>query len=206
MTQEEYNVRGCTALLDAVGKTIDSVGARLSETPEEERPEKVIFVIMTDGEENSSREYDLEKVKGMIEHQTNKYSWEFIFLGANIDAVGEATAMGMHGYSARQFSADSDGIARSMRYVDTYSRLSRNVSYCMNSKQIFDSLATPIESMDFSVRTNNILRRANIHDVAEICGKTESELLQIRNLGEEQLEEIKQKLEASGLSLAPEEN
>ena len=90
LTDKEYFARGSTALLDAVGRTIDAVGARLAATAEEERPEHVVFVITTDGMENSSREYTAQRVRGMIEHQQQKYSWQFVFLGANMDAVSEA--------------------------------------------------------------------------------------------------------------------
>ena len=106
LTEKEYFVRGCTALLDAVGSTIDSVGKRLSDTPEAERPSKVLFVIITDGLENASREYSLERVRGMIEHQKSKYSWEFLFLGANIDTVETAGGMGISARYARSFSTD----------------------------------------------------------------------------------------------------
>ena len=75
-----YIPRGRTALLDAVGKTIDATGRRLANTPEENRPEKIIVAILTDGEENASHQYNLSKIKEMIKHQKEKYSWEFIFL------------------------------------------------------------------------------------------------------------------------------
>ena len=95
LTDKEYYVRGSTALLDAVGKTILDVGYRLSKTSEETRPGKVIFVITTDGMENSSKEFTYEKVKELIKHQQEKYNWEFIFLGANIDAAKEAGNIGI---------------------------------------------------------------------------------------------------------------
>src|SRR5690554_1640502 len=82
LTSKEYYVRGTTALLDAVGKTILDVGRRLLTLPEEERPDKVIFVITTDGMENASREFTHQKVKELIKHQQERYNWEFIFLGA----------------------------------------------------------------------------------------------------------------------------
>lgn len=87
ITKNEYYARGMTALLDAIGKTINTVGERLSKTKEEDRPAHVLFVITTDGYENASKEFTQTKIKEMIEHQTNKYSWKFLFLGANIDAV-----------------------------------------------------------------------------------------------------------------------
>lgn len=113
ITRKDYYASGCTALLDAVGRTINSVGERLYNTPEEERPEKVIFVINTDGEENSSREFTRSKVKEMIEHQQTKYSWGFLFLGANIDAEREAESIGISRNFAATFAATSDGISSS---------------------------------------------------------------------------------------------
>lgn len=200
----EYFVCGCTALLDAVGKTIDGVGKRLAETPEEERPEKVLFIIMTDGLENASREYTLEKVKGMIEHQKSKYSWMFLFLGANIDAVHEAVSMGIDAYNARQFETDSEGIERTMKSVDTYSRVMRYVPRCeCDSYQLL--LRTCIEDMDFSVRVYNILKRAGIHTVEDLCGCTAAEILKFKHAGESALKEITEKIETYGLSLAPDE-
>lgn len=109
MTNAQYYARGCTALLDAIGKTINSVGARLNNTPEEERPSKVIVVITTDGYENSSHEFTRSKIKEMIEHQTTKYSWQFMFLGADIDAVVEAESIGISGDWAVKTSATDVG-------------------------------------------------------------------------------------------------
>lgn len=109
ITRKDYYARGCTALLDAIGKTINSVGTRLSETPEEERPEKVIFVITTDGYENASVEFTKSKVKEMIEHQQSKYSWMFMFLGANMDAVSEAASFGIASSHAHTYTASAQG-------------------------------------------------------------------------------------------------
>ncbi|MEH7114130.1 vWA domain-containing protein [Neobacillus niacini] len=110
LTDQEYYVRGCTALLDAVGKTILDVGYRLSKACEEERPGKVIFVITTDGFENASREFTYKKVKELIKHQQEKYNWEFIFLGANIDAEKEADSLGIDVSNAFSFEASKDGV------------------------------------------------------------------------------------------------
>lgn len=110
LTDKEYYVRGCTALLDAVGKTILDVGYRLSATSEAERPGKVIFVITTDGLENASREFTYEKVKELIKHQQDKYKWDFIFLGANMDAAKEADSMGISRKNAYNFTASETGI------------------------------------------------------------------------------------------------
>lgn len=109
LTSEEYFARGCTALLDAVGKTVNAVGERLSTTREEERPSQVIVVITTDGYENASREFTYAKVRQMIEHQTRKYSWKFMFLGANIDAAKEAEHLGISRKCAAKYDYSRTG-------------------------------------------------------------------------------------------------
>jgi len=122
LTGKEYYVRGCTALLDAVGKTILDVGCRLSKTSEDERPGKIIFVITTDGMENASCEFTYEKVKELIKHQQEKYKWEFIFLGANIDAAKEADSLGISKDNAYNFEASKTGVN------NMYCRVSEAVS------------------------------------------------------------------------------
>ncbi|MGI6702983.1 MAG: vWA domain-containing protein [Clostridia bacterium] len=112
LTSNEYYVRGCTALLDAVGKTILDVERRLSMQPEEQRPGKVIFVITTDGLENASREFSYEKVKGLIKHQQERHGWEFVFLGANIDVAKEADSLGICRDDAYSFKASKAGVAK----------------------------------------------------------------------------------------------
>lgn len=112
LTSKEYFVRGTTALLDAAGKTILDVGHRLSKTPEEQRPGSVIFVITTDGMENASREFTYEKVKELIRHQQDKYSWEFIFMGANIDSAEEAESIGISKENAFDFEASEVGVEK----------------------------------------------------------------------------------------------
>jgi hypothetical protein len=118
LTDREYFTRGSTALLDAVGRTINDVGKRLNETPEDLRPGKVIFVITTDGLENSSREFGYDEVKRMITHQGEKYGWEFIFMGANIDAAKEGGKIGIGADRSLNFVASSDGMHKMYRHVD----------------------------------------------------------------------------------------
>lgn len=91
-----YYARGMTALNDAIGKAINETGAALRDMDEKDRPEKVVFVVYTDGFENSSREFSKENIKKMAEEQTNKWKWQFIFMGANIDSFGESANYGMH--------------------------------------------------------------------------------------------------------------
>ena len=95
MTAEHYHVRGSTALLDAIGKSIVTVGADLDKMTDSEKPGRVIFMIITDGQENCSKEYRQEKVKEMIEHQQNKYSWQFIFLSADLSSADLARSVGI---------------------------------------------------------------------------------------------------------------
>lgn len=95
LTKHTYSPGGSTALLDAIGQTIDSVGLRLRNTKEEDRPNKVVVVIITDGQENSSVRFTKAKIKDMIEHQTNRYAWEFHFMGANQDSFAEAGSLGV---------------------------------------------------------------------------------------------------------------
>ena len=109
LTEKEYYVRGCTALLDAVGGAIHHIGNVHKYAREEDRPEKTLFVITTDGMENASRHYTYDKVKSMIERQREKYGWEFLFLGANIDAAREAARFGIRADCAADYHADSIG-------------------------------------------------------------------------------------------------
>ena len=109
LTEKEYYVRGCTALLDAVGGAIHHIGNVHKYAREEDRPEKTLFVITTDGMENASRRYSYEKVRNMITRQKEKYGWEFLFLGANIDAAREAARFGIDPDRAANYHADSTG-------------------------------------------------------------------------------------------------
>ncbi len=109
MTDKEYQVGGTTALIDAIGMSLHKIDNAQKHTAEEYRAEKVIFVIITDGEENSSREYSTAQVKDMINKRKKDNGWEFIFLGANIDAVGTAGTFGIGADRAVDYIADSEG-------------------------------------------------------------------------------------------------
>ena len=111
MTQRDYFVGGCTALLDAVGDAIHHIGNVHKYAREEDRPEKTVFVITTDGMENASCKYTYEKVRKMISRQQEKHGWEFLFLGANIDAAKEAARFGIHADRAANYHADRKGTA-----------------------------------------------------------------------------------------------
>ena len=115
ITEKEYSVGGSTALLDAIGRTINKIGNAQRHTSDEFRAENVMIVIITDGEENSSREYSSDKVKAQIQRQKEKYGWEFVFLGANIDAVETASRFGIAPDRAQNYHADGEGKALTPR-------------------------------------------------------------------------------------------
>ena len=111
MTDKQYFVRGCTALLDAVGGAIHHIGNVHKYARREDVPEKTLFIITTDGMENASRRYTYDKVRRMIEHEKEKYGWEFLFLGANIDAAVEAKRFGIDESMAANYHCDEEGTA-----------------------------------------------------------------------------------------------
>lgn len=111
MTENEYYVRGCTALLDALGKSLEKMIRIQQNLPEECRAEKVIFVITTDGLENASREYSYSAIRQMIEEQKSRFGWEFLFMGANMDAVAEAGRFGIRPERAVTFKNDTEGVS-----------------------------------------------------------------------------------------------
>ena len=117
MTEEQYYVRGCTALLDAVGGAIHHIGNVHKYARKEDVPEKTLFIITTDGMENASRRYSYENVKHMIERQKAKFGWEFLFLGANIDAIEVAGRFGIQPERAVNYNSDSEGTAVNYRVL-----------------------------------------------------------------------------------------
>ncbi|MBQ6625706.1 MAG: VWA domain-containing protein [Ruminococcus sp.] len=124
MTDKDYTVRGCTALIDALGGAIKHIGNIHKYAREEDVPKHTMFVITTDGMENASRRYSSEEVKRMIQHQKEKYGWEFLFIGANIDAVETARHYGIDEDRAVNYHADKmgtgvvyDTVAKAVRSV-----------------------------------------------------------------------------------------
>lgn len=118
LTEEDYYVGGCTALLDAVGGAIHHIGNVHKYAREEDRPRKTIFVIITDGHENASQHYNYSDVRKMIERQKAKYDWEFIFLGANIDAEREAERFGIERTRAMNYKADKRGTRKNFKAME----------------------------------------------------------------------------------------
>lgn len=140
ITEKDYYVCGSTALLDAVGKTIHKIGNAQKFTKEELRADKVMFVITTDGMENASREYTYDKIKHIINRQKEKYGWEFIFLGANIDAISTAERFGIDADRAVNYHADSEGTMLNYEAVScVVSEIRANRSIDANWKSKIDA-------------------------------------------------------------------
>ena len=129
ITNKEYFVRGSTALLDAVGGAIKHIINIHKYAREEDRPDKTIFVITTDGMENASRTYTYPKVKKLIENQKEKHGWEFMFLAANIDAVNVASYMGIDESRAVNFNCDSEGTELNYEVLNDAIGVLRECSY-----------------------------------------------------------------------------
>jgi uncharacterized protein YegL len=139
ITEKEYYVRGSTALLDAVGGAIHHIGNVHKYAREEDVPEKTLFIITTDGMENSSRQYSYDKVKKMIEKQKEKYHWEFIFLGANIDAVGVADRFGVDRQHAVMYECDSAGTALNFQVMNKMVSCARSAKSARAMNEAFCS-------------------------------------------------------------------
>ncbi len=117
MTDEQYQVGGCTALLDAIGDAVHHIGNVHKYAREEDRPAKTIFVITTDGYENSSRRYSYDQVQRMLKRQQERYGWEFLFLGANMDAISAARSFGIREDRAVRYKSDSVGTGKNFNIV-----------------------------------------------------------------------------------------
>ena len=147
ITEREYFVRGCTALLDAVGGAIHHIGNIHKYARPEDVPEHTLFVITTDGMENASRRYSADRVKGMIRRQAEQYGWEFLFLGANIDAVETAGRMGIAPERAVNYHSDSAGTRLN------YEVLSQTISAVRSNAPLSADWKEKIEQ-DYQARKN----------------------------------------------------
>lgn len=143
LNESTYTTRGCTALLDAIGSTIDSVGTRLASTPEADRPGKVIIAILTDGEENASRRFTIADINQRITHQREAYQWEFLFLGANQDAIATASRMGIAAINTATFDADEISVNASVASISRKSRAMQRYSMQCHTAEDVAELNTP---------------------------------------------------------------
>lgn len=152
ITEQDYEVGGTTALLDAVGRTIRKIGNAHKRTSPDYRAGKVLFVITTDGQENASREYSYAKIKTLIERQKEKYGWEFIFLGANIDAIKSAAQFGISASRAANYNADGEGVSLN------YAAVSMAISNLRSSRELRDDWKCDIDD-DFQRRGDRKRRK-----------------------------------------------
>lgn len=145
MTEDDYFVGGCTALIDAIGGAIHHIGNVHKYARPEDVPENTIFIITTDGQENASHRYSSDKVKQMIERQKDKYGWEFLFIGANIDAVETAKRYGIDRNRAVNYNADAQGTSV------LYETVSKAVCNVRASKCMAENWSEDIDK-DFKTR------------------------------------------------------
>lgn len=147
ITNSDYYVRGCTALLDAVGGTIHHIGNVHKNMPADQRPEKTLFIITTDGMENASKEYTYSKVKKLVEEKKKKYHWEFVFLGANIDAVEVAGRFGVAKNRAVRYECDSAGTELNFKVMSKMVSCAKKARSAMEMEEMMDcdDMLAPIQ-------------------------------------------------------------
>lgn len=127
LSRDNYQPRGGTALLDAIGHTIDAVGLKLASLAEKERPGKVVFLIQTDGEENQSRNFTYQQIQAKIKHQSDVYKWDFVFLGANQDAIASAANIGIAAGKSLSYSGSAIGTQVAFNTLSSYTTSTRSV-------------------------------------------------------------------------------
>ncbi len=145
ITSKDYYVRGCTALLDAIGYGINYMINVQKSKDEDNKADNVLFIITTDGYENSSKEYSYEKIKSMITKQKEKYNWQFLFIGANIDAISTAKSFGISEEFASNYVSDEEGTKI------TYEAMNSAISKCRNN-EIMDEDWKAIIEKDYNIR------------------------------------------------------
>jgi hypothetical protein len=144
-----YVPRASTALLDSIGRTIDNIGNKLSKIPKKDRPGKVIVAIYTDGYENASTDYTVQKISKMIRHQTDNYGWEFLFLAANEDAIATAASYGIDRKNASQVQFSEVG------HHASSGSISRKVS---SHRKVMQQCASPTELQDLDADLSQIVK------------------------------------------------
>jgi hypothetical protein len=157
LTHKTFVPRNCTALLDAIGQTIDDLGNRLAGLPTENRPREVIVAVLTDGFENASRHFTWKQVAARIKHQTDTYKWTFLFLGANQDAIATAAQISIAAHNAACFVADDAGSRASHK---AFSRKARALRKCFSPEQTAEEAADAAASLSDIVREEDEKERS----------------------------------------------
>jgi uncharacterized protein YegL len=153
LSAETYRPNGGTALLDAVGDVITRTGQRLAAMEEEARPDKVVVLIITDGEENRSWRHTKESIKAMIEHQRDKYSWNFVFIGANVDAFHGGTSLGVAGHNAVQYTASTRGTQKLYSSISASTNAYRGGAISLNDAYLGGNSIEVDEKIDVKAKT-----------------------------------------------------
>ena len=203
LTEKNYTVGGNTALLDALGKTIRKIRDVQEHTAENYRAEKVLFIIITDGEENASREYSAERIKTRIEHQKQKYGWEFVFFGANMDAVLEAGKLGISAEYAQNYRADASGTSIAYTAMSSISTAYRGGNSSLGGMAI-DNLKKAVsgakgatdELVDFvgdifKATEKNDGKMPNVNDIARQVLENELKKLEENSGNEARINELR---------------
>lgn len=154
MNDKQYYVRGCTALLDAIGGAVHHIANVHKYARDEDRPEKTLFIITTDGMENSSHIYDYQKVKQMVELEKEKYGWEFLFLGANMDAIEVAGKFGIGADRALNYVCDEEGTALNFEVLSSTVSAVRNSKSRKEASVMMDVCCAPVRE-DYKKRGRN---------------------------------------------------
>lgn len=162
LTKQTYSATGGTALLDAMGATIDFLGTKLAAMPEEDRPSKVIVLVITDGRENQSRQFNLEQIKNKVTHQQEKYNWQFVFIGANIDAIHAGTSMGFSAQNSVGYVPSSVGTQQLYRSVSVNLSSLRS-SVPLNKNDFFGQTGiTPTSDLNGTDQVNSVATAAPV--------------------------------------------
>ena len=148
LTDKTFVPRGSTALYDAIGKTIVTLGEKYSNMKEDDRPERVFFVIITDGEENASKEYAFDRVKELIEHQKEKYSWQFVFLGSDFSAVTMAGNIGIGVSNSAAYANTSKGNSKMYNQLSSKIKLKRSINSDVYMTSLSDGFFTEEDRAD----------------------------------------------------------
>ena len=203
LTEKNYTVGGNTALLDALGKTIRKIREVQKHTAEDYRAEKILFIIITDGEENASREYSAERIKARIEYQKQKYGWEFVFFGANMDAVLEAGKLGISAEYAQNYCADASGTSTAYTAMSAISTAYRGGNSSLGGMAI-DNLKKAVsgakgatdELVDFvgdifKATEKNDGKMPNVNDIARQVLENELKKLEENSGNEARINELR---------------
>lgn len=163
LDNKTYVPRGSTALFDAMGRTINNYGKYLSDLPEDQRPERILFVTITDGENNASKEFTLTQVAEMVKHQTDVYKWDFVFLGSNIDAWDAGSSLGVKSSSTLQFANSKGSVASAFQSLSKNTVKYRSAAVKADYSFDLSDVAAQDNFLDSSLKSKNKAQQTKTH-------------------------------------------